>query len=58
MIREGETLRRPGQRNRPVLAALPPGTRVYPGHRAPTTIAQELPWLRDFRFPERREALR
>ena len=40
------------------LAALPPGTRVYPGHRAPTTIAEELPWLRDFRFPERREALR
>lgn len=32
------------------LAALPPGTRVYPGHGATTTIGAELRWLRGFRF--------
>lgn len=32
------------------VASLPPGTRVYPGHGAPTTIAAELPWLEGFRF--------
>ncbi len=32
------------------LAALPPATRVFPGHGGPTTIAQELGWLRGFRF--------
>lgn len=32
------------------LAALPAETIVYPGHGAPTTIAEELPWLRGFRF--------
>ena len=31
-------------------AALPPETRVYPGHGPPTTIEAELPWLRGFRF--------
>jgi glyoxylase-like metal-dependent hydrolase (beta-lactamase superfamily II) len=31
-------------------AALPPGTRVYPGHGPRTTIGAELPWLRGFRF--------
>lgn len=35
------------------VAALPAQTRVYPGHGPPTTIRAELPWLRDFRFPER-----
>jgi glyoxylase-like metal-dependent hydrolase (beta-lactamase superfamily II) len=35
------------------VAALPAETRVYPGHGPPTTIGAELPWLRDFRFPER-----
>lgn len=34
------------------VAALPPATRVYPGHGAPTTIGAELPWLRDFRFAD------
>lgn len=34
------------------VAALPPGTRVYPGHGAPTTIGAELGWLRGFRFPD------
>jgi glyoxylase-like metal-dependent hydrolase (beta-lactamase superfamily II) len=28
------------------VAALPPGTRVYPGHGPPTTIGNELGWLR------------
>ena len=32
------------------VAALPPETRVYPGHGAATTIGAELPWLRGFRF--------
>ncbi|HUG56239.1 MAG TPA: MBL fold metallo-hydrolase [Candidatus Limnocylindrales bacterium] len=32
------------------VAALPPETRVYPGHGPPTTIGAELPWLRGFRF--------
>lgn len=32
------------------LAALPAATVVYPGHGAATTIAAELPWLRNFRF--------
>lgn len=34
------------------VAALPAETRVYPGHGPPTTIGAELPWLRDFRFPD------
>lgn len=34
------------------VSALPPETRVYPGHGPATTIGDELPWLRDFRFPE------
>ena len=32
------------------VAALPPETRVYPGHGDTTTIGAELPWLRGFRF--------
>ena len=32
------------------VAALPPETKVYPGHRAATTIGAELSWLRGFRF--------
>lgn len=32
------------------VAALPPETTIYPGHGAPTTLARELPWLRDFTF--------
>ena len=32
------------------VAELPPDTRVYPGHGAPTTIGAELRWLRGFRF--------
>ncbi len=32
------------------VAALPPETKVYPGHGAPTTIGAELPWLRGFTF--------
>lgn len=32
------------------LAALPPHTRVLPGHGAPTAIAAELPWLRSVRL--------
>ncbi len=32
------------------VAALPPDTKVYPGHGRPTTIGAELPWLRGFRF--------
>jgi glyoxylase-like metal-dependent hydrolase (beta-lactamase superfamily II) len=32
------------------VAALPPGTRVFPGHGAQTTIGDELRWLRGFRF--------
>lgn len=32
------------------LAALPPATRVYPGHGRPTTIAAELSWLRTIRL--------
>jgi len=32
------------------LAALPAETIVHPGHGAATTIAEELPWLRGFRF--------
>ncbi len=31
------------------VAALPPTTRVYPGHGRPTTIAAELSWLRTIR---------
>ncbi|HEV8534258.1 MAG TPA: MBL fold metallo-hydrolase, partial [Candidatus Limnocylindria bacterium] len=34
------------------VAALPPETRVYPGHGPPTTIGAELPWLKDFRFAD------
>jgi len=32
------------------VAALPPETRVYPGHGEQTTIGDELRWLRGFRF--------
>jgi hydroxyacylglutathione hydrolase len=32
------------------VAALPPDTRVYPGHGPRTTIGAELRWLRGFRF--------
>ena len=32
------------------VAALPPDTRVYPGHGPQTTIGAELRWLRGFRF--------
>jgi len=32
------------------VAALPPDTRVYPGHGPQTTIGAELSWLRSFRF--------
>ncbi len=32
------------------VAALPPDTRVFPGHGEQTTIGAELPWLRGFRF--------
>lgn len=32
------------------LAALPAATVVYPGHGPATTIGDELPWLRGFRF--------
>jgi len=32
------------------VAALPPDTRVYPGHGPQTTVGAELPWLREFRF--------
>jgi glyoxylase-like metal-dependent hydrolase (beta-lactamase superfamily II) len=31
-------------------AALPPATRVFPGHGPATTIGDELRWLRGFRF--------
>ncbi len=34
------------------VAALPPATRVYPGHGPPTTIGAELGWLRGFRFAD------
>lgn len=34
------------------LAKLPSATRVYPGHGPPTTIGNELPWLRDLHFPD------
>lgn len=34
------------------VAALPPQTRVYPGHGPPTTIASELTWLKGFRFAD------
>ena len=34
------------------VAALPPETRVYPGHGPPTTIGAELGWLRGFRFAD------
>lgn len=34
------------------VAALPPATRVYPGHGPPTTIGAELPWLKGFRFAD------
>jgi glyoxylase-like metal-dependent hydrolase (beta-lactamase superfamily II) len=27
------------------LLTLPPSVRVYPGHGADTTLAEELPWL-------------
>ncbi len=33
------------------VAALPPDTRVYPGHGEPTTIGAELRWLKGFRVP-------
>ena len=32
------------------IAALPPHTRVFPGHGPATTIANELGWLKGFRF--------
>jgi len=32
------------------VAALPPGTRVFPGHGPATTIGDELRWLKGFRF--------
>ena len=32
------------------VAALPPDTRVFPGHGPATTIADELRWLKGFRF--------
>jgi hydroxyacylglutathione hydrolase len=32
------------------VAALPPSTRVFPGHGPATTIGDELDWLRGFRF--------
>jgi glyoxylase-like metal-dependent hydrolase (beta-lactamase superfamily II) len=32
------------------VAGLPADTRVYPGHGEQTTIGNELPWLRGFRF--------
>lgn len=32
------------------VAGLAPGTRVYPGHGEPTVLANELGWLRGFRF--------
>lgn len=32
------------------VAALPPQTRVFPGHGPPTTLSSELSWLRGFRF--------
>jgi len=32
------------------VAAMPPETRVYPGHGEHTTIGDELRWLRGFRF--------
>jgi hydroxyacylglutathione hydrolase len=32
------------------VASLPPATRVFPGHGPATTIADELHWLRGFRF--------
>jgi glyoxylase-like metal-dependent hydrolase (beta-lactamase superfamily II) len=32
------------------VAALPPATRVFPGHGPATTIGAELEWLRGFRF--------
>ena len=32
------------------VAALPPATRVFPGHGPATTIRDELGWLRGFRF--------
>jgi hydroxyacylglutathione hydrolase len=34
------------------VAALPPATRVFPGHGPPTSIGDELPWLRGFRFAD------
>lgn len=34
------------------VAALPPRTRVFPGHGPETTIADELPWLKGFRFAD------
>jgi len=34
------------------VATLPAATRVCPGHGPPTTIGAELPWLRDFQFPD------
>ncbi len=34
------------------VAALPAATRVYPGHGPPTTIGDELPWLKGFRFAD------
>lgn len=40
------------------LAGLPAETRVYPGHGPPTTLADELPWLRGFRFADIGQAVR
>ena len=34
------------------VAALPPDTRVYPGHGPATTIRDELPWLEGFHFAD------
>lgn len=34
------------------VAALPPETRVYPGHGPATTIGDELRWLKGFRFAD------
>lgn len=34
------------------VSALPARTRVYPGHGPPTTLSDELPWLKGFRFAD------
>lgn len=38
------------------LATLPPTTAVYPGHGPDTTIATELPWLKEFKSNTKRES--